>query len=71
LAARLPSGSTYSIELDPLAHKIIPEESTYKVLSTKIEVKLKKKVPGIMWGALESENDLGSKSSYNLQIKSS
>lgn len=57
----MPTGSTYSIELDPLAHKIIPNESTYKILSTKIEIKLKKMMPGIMWGALESENDLGSK----------
>ncbi|KAI9252139.1 calcium-activated chloride channel-domain-containing protein [Sporodiniella umbellata] len=56
---KLPTGSTYSIELDPLAHKIIPKESSYKVLSTKIEIKLKKEICGIMWGALESDNDLG------------
>ncbi|KAG1473586.1 hypothetical protein G6F56_000872 [Rhizopus delemar] len=58
-AVKLPTGSTYSIELDPLAHKIIPKESTFKVLSTKIEIKLKKEICGIMWGALESDNDLG------------
>lgn len=61
---KLPTGSTYSIELDPLAHKIIPKESTFKVLSTKIEIKLKKEICGIMWGALESDNDLGSKFKY-------
>ncbi|CAO3668001.1 unnamed protein product [Rhizopus stolonifer] len=58
-AVKLPNGSTYSIELDPLAHKIVPKESTFKVLSTKIEIKLKKEICGIMWGALESDNDLG------------
>jgi suppressor of G2 allele of SKP1 len=60
----MPSGSDYSLELDPLAQHIVPGESLYKVLSTKIEIKLKKKVAGIMWGALESENDMGTQSKY-------
>ncbi|KAJ3042114.1 Cochaperone protein [Rhizophlyctis rosea] len=55
LTAKLPSGSDYSLELDPLAHEIVPEESKHSVLSTKIEIKLKKKKEGIKWGALEGE----------------
>jgi len=43
--------------LDPLAHEIIPGESKYSVLSTKIEIKLKKKVMGIKWSVLEGEDE--------------
>ncbi|KAI9487752.1 MAG: calcium-activated chloride channel-domain-containing protein [Benjaminiella poitrasii] len=57
LTIKLPNGSDYSLELEPLAHNIIPKESTYQVLSTKIEIKLKKEMAGLMWGALESEDD--------------
>ncbi|CAO3642188.1 unnamed protein product [Cunninghamella echinulata] len=59
LTIKMPTGSDYSLELDPLAHEIIPNESTYKLLSTKLEIKLKKKQEGILWGALESEDDQG------------
>ncbi|KAK4516575.1 uncharacterized protein ATC70_011549 [Mucor velutinosus] len=59
LSVKLPNGSNYSLELDPLAHSVIPKECTYKILSTKIEIKLKKAMAGIMWGALESDNDQG------------
>jgi suppressor of G2 allele of SKP1 len=55
----MPTGADYSLELDPLAHEIIPKESSYKILSTKLEIKLKKKQAGILWGALESEDDQG------------
>lgn len=55
LTAKLPTGSDYSLELDPLAHEIVPEESKHAVLGTKIEIKLKKKIEGIKWGALEGE----------------
>lgn len=62
LSVKLPSGSDYSLELEPLAHAIVPKESTYKILSTKIEIKLKKAMIGIMWGALESDDDQGTTS---------
>lgn len=65
LSVKLPNGSNYSLELDPLAHNVIPKECTYKILSTKIEIKLKKAMAGIMWGALESENDQGTASMYH------
>ncbi|KAL1919906.1 uncharacterized protein VTP21DRAFT_1838 [Calcarisporiella thermophila] len=55
---KLPTGSDFSLELDPLAHEIIPSESKHEVLSTKIEIKLKKAFAGIKWGALEGEDKL-------------
>ena len=41
VTAKLPTGSEYSLELD-LAHPVIPAQSGYKVMTTKIEIKLKK-----------------------------
>jgi len=57
LTIKLPTGSDFCFDLDPLAHEIIPGESKYSVLSTKIEIKLKKKVTGIKWSVLEGEDD--------------
>lgn len=51
MSAQLPSGNEYSLELD-LAHAIIPDQCTYKVDPSKIEIKLKKQ-DGITWSALE------------------
>ena len=55
LSVKLPSGSDYSLELDPLAHQIVPEGSKHAVMGTKIEIKLKKAEEGVKWGALEGE----------------
>ncbi|KND03056.1 co-chaperone SGT1 [Spizellomyces punctatus DAOM BR117] len=55
LSVKLPSGGDYSLELDPLAHEIVPSESKHSILSTKIEIKLKKKDLGVRWGTLEGE----------------
>ena len=42
VTAQLPaSDKEYSLELD-LAHPVAPDQSGYKVMSTKIEIKLKK-----------------------------
>jgi len=57
LTIKLPTGSDFCFDLDPLAHEIIPGESKYSVLSTKIEIKLKKKITGIKWSVLEGEDD--------------
>jgi len=57
LTIKLPTGSDFLFDLDPLAHEIVPEESKYSVLSTKIEIKLKKKVMGVKWSVLEGEDD--------------
>merc|ERR1712037_1042004 len=51
--APLPTGSEYSLELD-LAHPVVPAQSGYKVLSTKVEIKLKKG-EGVRWAALEGD----------------
>jgi len=53
VTAPLPTGSEYSLELD-LAHPVVPAQSGYKVLSTKIEIKLKKG-EGVRWAALEGD----------------
>ncbi|KAG0144220.1 hypothetical protein CROQUDRAFT_660291 [Cronartium quercuum f. sp. fusiforme G11] len=43
--------------LEPLTHEVDVEGSSWKSLSTKIEVKLKKKVPGVKWNAIEGQAD--------------
>ncbi|XP_015601424.1 protein SGT1 homolog [Cephus cinctus] len=51
VSAKLPSGNDYSLELD-LAHHIVPDQCSYKVVPSKIEVKLKKR-DGLRWNVLE------------------
>jgi suppressor of G2 allele of SKP1 len=53
---KMPTGSDYSLELDPLAHEIDPSLCKFTPLATKVEIKLKKKTPGIKWGMLEGED---------------
>ena len=48
-----PSSSEYSLELD-LAHPIVEAECSHKVLGTKLEIKMKKKL-GTRWAALEGD----------------
>ncbi|KAI9857751.1 MAG: hypothetical protein M1824_004707 [Vezdaea acicularis] len=54
----LPSNTStdYDFTLTPLAHPIDPTASTSKVLSTKIEIVLKKSQAGTKWHALESSS---------------
>ena len=49
----LAQGSEYSLELD-LALAIDPAQSSYEVLSTKVEIKMRKAVVGLKWPALEA-----------------
>ncbi|KAF9360098.1 Protein SGT1 A [Mortierella sp. AD094] len=56
VSVKMPTGSDYSLELDPLSHAVIPSESKFEVLSTKIEIQLKKERFGIKWGALEGDD---------------
>ncbi|XP_012286770.1 protein SGT1 homolog [Orussus abietinus] len=51
VSAKLPSGNDYSLEID-LAHKVVPDSCTHKVLPSKIEIKLKK-CDGHRWNSLE------------------
>ena len=51
----LPTGSDYNFSLDPLYASIDPAQSTFKTLSTKIELILKKSSPGTKWHSIEGE----------------
>lgn len=50
---QLPAGSTYNLELD-LFGEIVPAESTVHPLSTKVEVRLRKREP-VRWATLEGD----------------
>lgn len=52
----LVSGSQYDFSLEPLYAPIDPTGSSFRVISTKIEVTLKKSTPGQKWHALENTN---------------
>jgi len=56
VSVKLPVGSEYSLELD-LAHPILPLQSSYKIMSTKLEIKLKKS-EGVRWAALEGDGSV-------------
>ncbi|NP_001016156.1 protein SGT1 homolog [Xenopus tropicalis] len=51
----LPSGENYSLNLH-LLHAIVPDQSIFKVLSTKVEIKLKK-TEAMRWETLEGKAD--------------
>ena len=50
----LPSGTDYVFSLDPLFAPIDPSASKVSVLSTKIEITMRKQTPGQKWKTLES-----------------
>ncbi|XP_076401559.1 protein SGT1 homolog [Peromyscus maniculatus bairdii] len=52
---KLPSGEDYNLKLR-LLHPVVPEQSTFKVLSTKIEIKMKKP-EAVRWEKLEGQGD--------------
>ncbi|KFQ77185.1 Suppressor of G2 allele of SKP1, partial [Phoenicopterus ruber ruber] len=54
-SVRLPSGEDYNLKL-VLLHSIVPEQSTFKVLSTKVEIKMKKP-EAVRWEKLEGQGD--------------
>ncbi|XP_026867587.2 protein SGT1 homolog [Electrophorus electricus] len=53
---KLPSGQDYCLYIH-LLHSVVPEHSTYRVLSTKVEIKMKK-TEAIRWEKLEGEGIL-------------
>ncbi|KAI5629517.1 protein SGT1-like, partial [Silurus asotus] len=53
---KLPSGEVCSLNIH-LLHPVVPEQSTYKILSTKVEIKMKK-TEAIRWEKLEGEGIL-------------
>ncbi|XP_064482288.1 protein SGT1 homolog [Ornithodoros turicata] len=53
MTVQLPSGGPYQLSLR-LAHSIVPEETTYKCLATKVEIQAKKE-ECIWWSTLEED----------------
>ncbi|XP_036106108.1 protein SGT1 homolog isoform X1 [Molossus molossus] len=64
---KLPSGEDYNLKLR-LLHPIIPEQSTFKVLSTKIEIKMKKP-EAVRWEKLEGEGDVPKPKQFAADVK--
>ncbi|KAF4555119.1 SGS domain-containing protein [Elsinoe fawcettii] len=58
----MESGSDYEFTLDPLYAAIDPSQSKSSILSTKVEITLKKTQPGQKWHALESSEPVSSTS---------
>ncbi|RJE26050.1 hypothetical protein PHISCL_01575 [Aspergillus sclerotialis] len=52
----LPSGNLFDFTLDPLYAPIDPSSSKVSVMSTKVEIILRKQVPGQKWSALEASS---------------
>jgi len=67
VSANLTAGSEYSLEVD-LSHEIVPDKSTYKVLSTKLEIKMLKR-DGLRWTVLEGEDPLAPPISHPVESK--
>ncbi|XP_066236910.1 protein SGT1 homolog [Saccopteryx leptura] len=64
---KLPSGEDYNLKLR-LLHPIIPEQSTYKILSTKIEIKMKKP-EAVRWEKLEGQGDMPKPKQFITDVK--
>ncbi|XP_008852922.1 protein SGT1 homolog [Nannospalax galili] len=64
---KLPSGDDYNLKLR-LLHPIIPEQSTFKVLSTKIEIKMKKP-EAVRWEKLEGQGDVPTPKQFIADVK--
>jgi suppressor of G2 allele of SKP1 len=52
---KLPSGSDLVFDLDPLSHDIDPSRSSFRPLSSKVEIKLAKAKAGIKWANIEGD----------------
>ncbi|XP_007650031.1 protein SGT1 homolog isoform X2 [Cricetulus griseus] len=64
---KLPSGEDYHMKLR-LLHPIVPEQSTFKVLSTKIEIKMKKP-EAVRWEKLEGQGDEPTPKQFTSDVK--
>lgn len=54
---KVPSQDDYNLKLN-LAHKIVPDKCSYRVMSTKVEITLIKH-DGLQWSTLEGEAPKG------------
>ncbi|KAI4736833.1 SGS-domain-containing protein [Aureobasidium sp. EXF-12298] len=66
----LQTSSDYDFSLEPLFAEIDPSASTFSIMSTKVEVVLKKSQPGQKWSSLESNEPAGQKSSTTTSVAS-
>ncbi|KAJ2781927.1 Cochaperone protein [Coemansia javaensis] len=57
LSIKMATGADNNYEFEPLAHAIVPGASTFEVLSTKIEVRMKKAQAGRKWDHLEEPEE--------------
>ncbi|THY92123.1 SGS-domain-containing protein [Aureobasidium pullulans] len=67
----LQSSSDFDFSLEPLFAEIDPSASTFSIMSTKVEVVLKKSQPGQKWSALESNEPVANKSTTTASVPSS
>lgn len=64
---KLPSGEDYNLKL-ALLHPIVPEHSTFRVLSTKIEIKMKKP-EAVRWEKLEGRGEVPTPKPFTADVK--
>lgn len=64
------TGSDFDYTLDPFYAEVDPAQSSYRVLSTKIEVSLKKATPGVKWHALEGDRKVDASTEAKTTIPS-
>ena len=67
----LQTSSDFDFSLEPLFAEIDPSASTFSIMSTKVEVVLKKSQPGQKWSALESNEPVANKSTTTASVPSS
>ncbi|KAF2685091.1 SGS-domain-containing protein [Lentithecium fluviatile CBS 122367] len=54
----IQDSSDFDYTLDPFYAEVDPAQSSYRVLSTKIEVTLRKATPGVKWHSLEGDRKI-------------
>ncbi|KAI5200865.1 hypothetical protein AUEXF2481DRAFT_2176 [Aureobasidium subglaciale EXF-2481] len=64
----LQTSSDYDFSLEPLFAEIDPSASTFSIMSTKVEVVLKKTQPGQKWSSLESNEPVTVESSTTSSV---
>uniref|UniRef100_A0A3P9BVA4 SGT1 homolog, MIS12 kinetochore complex assembly cochaperone n=1 Tax=Maylandia zebra TaxID=106582 RepID=A0A3P9BVA4_9CICH len=60
---QLPSGDNYNLNLH-LLHPVVPQQSSFKILTTKVEIKMKK-TEAVRWEKLEGEGHESSVKHFN------
>ncbi|KAJ2356444.1 Cochaperone protein [Coemansia sp. RSA 2618] len=57
LSIKMATGSDNNYDFEPLENAIVPGESSFEVLSTKIEIRMKKAAAGVKWSNLEQTEE--------------